>query len=176
MRHRSFLLFAKKAKAAVHFRHHSRLFLRRHDFSDGTERQALPPFLFLKRHSASKKCTTSVPRWEHVQSRIRAGLLTRAFAFFSCLLSFPMTDFRRRIKQSTYSDRYRSGFSPDSLFTDRTLVCGTADTLCVLFYLFRSILRKNLPNTVYHTNRAESSVDTYFPRKETIIRHFIRKG
>lgn len=61
----------------------------------------------------------------------RSSDLVATFAPCICLLSFPMTDFRQRGKKHShpYSDWYRPGFSPDSLFTRHT-PSGIADTLC----------------------------------------------
>lgn len=56
--------------------------------------------------------------------------------FVSCLLSFPMTGFRLRTQKqlSAYTDSYRRGFAPHSLFTGYAFLCGITDTLCVLLH------------------------------------------
>lgn len=54
--------------------------------------------------------------------------LTPAHLHPYCLLGFPMTGFRRRTVR-VYSDWYRPGFSPDSLFTARGFFCAVRDTL-----------------------------------------------
>lgn len=71
------------------------------------------------------------PAYVTKRHQSRSSDLDATFAPCICLLSFPMTDFRQRGKKHShpYSDWYRPGFSPDSLFTRHTS-SGMADTLC----------------------------------------------
>ena len=60
-----------------------------------------------------------------LRKSIRAGLLTYIISLSKNgvllrLLGFPMTGFRRKQNSDAYSDRYRYGFSPYSLFSECT--------------------------------------------------------
>lgn len=71
------------------------------------------------------------PAYVTKRHQSRSSDLDATLALCICLLGFPMTDFRQRGKKHShpYSDWYRPGFSPDSLFT-RHAPSGIADTLC----------------------------------------------
>ena len=77
-----------------------------------------------------------------------------------CLLSFPMTDFHRRIYSIKFIRRqYRSGFTPDSLFTLQgckfLYVTHKDDTLNDLFnfiYKFKHCFYTVFKNILYQTN------------------------
>lgn len=78
----------------------------------------------------------------HLRYNIKAGLPT-CIAYVICGLSkpsqFPNDSLSRRQTFNAYGDWYRSGFSPDSLFTGYTL-CGISDTLCeYLIFFYYSI-------------------------------------
>ena len=59
------------------------------------------------------------PAYVTKRHQSRSSDLDATLALCICLLGFPMTDFRQRGKKHShpYSDWYRPGFSPDSLFT-----------------------------------------------------------
>ena len=125
----------------------------------------------LNGNAVRRGCHSISARNPRVRIHVKAGLLTRpccrAFPAFEPVAANAATVVSRR-GEGTYSSRYCSGFSPDSLFIGRGACCARSETLrgqrygkirkkphrCAAFYGFRS-WRRSLPHVEHHVARVE---------------------